>query len=342
MKRHIAVIFALLLVTLPAFAAKKSVQPRKAKTLKFATMAPKGTSFHLALQQMGQEWKSAPNGTALTIYTDSTMGSESTVVRRMRAGQLHGALLTVPGLAEIDPAATALQEMPMMFNDLSEVEYIRTQLQRMIGDRLRRKGFVVLFWGDAGWVRFFSRKPALTPSDFRKQKIFVTAGDDHQTDLMKRLGYDPVPLEFTDALTSLKTGMIDVVPTAPFHALAGQYYTVAKHMLEVNWVPLVGALVITAKEWEALDPATRELFARSAAAAGTEIQRRGRLESDQAVAAMKKRGLVVHTLTPAARNEWLKIARSIYPRIRGGKVPAEVFDEVERLVEARRAQPSAR
>lgn len=332
--------FALLLCLFPlpaaAAATKKTAPPKRAKILKFATVAPKGTSFHVALQRMAQQWKSAPGGVNVTIHTDGAMGSESDVVRRMRLGQLHGALLTASGLAEIDPSATALQEMPMMFADLAEVDYVRSQMQTMISARLRSKGFVVLFWGDAGWVRFFSRKEAMTPAEFRSQRVFVTASDRHQADLMKKIGYNAVPLEFSDALTSLKTGMIDVIPTAPFHALAGQYFTVAKHMLELNWVPLVGALVVTSEQWDALPTETQLAFARAAAAAGTEIQKRGRAESDQAVAAMKKRGLVTHALTPQARREWEKVAKSLYPSIRGGRVPADVFDEVQRLLAARR------
>lgn len=338
MKRQFLV-FALLLCLfpLPAAAAKKTVPPKRAKMLKLATVAPKGTSFHIALQRMAQQWKSAPGGVNVTIHTDGAMGSESDVVRRMRVGQLHGALLTVTGLADIDPSATALQEMPLVFADLDEVDYVRTHMQAMISERLRRKGFVVLFWADAGWVRFFSRNPAMAPEEFRRQKVFVTASSRHQADLMKSLGYDAVPLEFSDALTSLKTGMIDVIPTAPFHALAGQYFTVAKHMLELNWVPLVGALVVTAKEWDALPPETQIAFAKAAAEAGAEIQKRGRAESDQAVAAMKKRGLVTHALTPQARREWEKVAKSLYPSIRGSRVPADVFDEVQRLLLTRRA-----
>jgi TRAP-type C4-dicarboxylate transport system substrate-binding protein len=30
------------------------------------------------------------------------------------------------------------------------------------------KGFVVLAWGDAGWVRFFSKEPAVRPDDYKK------------------------------------------------------------------------------------------------------------------------------------------------------------------------------
>ncbi len=79
--------------------------------IRLATMLPSGTSYHHSLQEMGEKWKKASNGSlALTIYADSNMGSEDEIVRRMRVGQLQAAVLTVAGLSDIDPAVGALAE----------------------------------------------------------------------------------------------------------------------------------------------------------------------------------------------------------------------------------------
>jgi len=45
--------------------------------IRLATMIPSGTSYHHSLQELGEKWKKASNGTiALTIYADGVMGSE--------------------------------------------------------------------------------------------------------------------------------------------------------------------------------------------------------------------------------------------------------------------------
>ena len=59
---------------------------------------------------------------------------------------------------------------------------------------------------------------------------------------------------------------------------------------------------------------------------------------DESVAAMKKRGLKVHELTPAAEAAWRQIAEGAYPKIRGSIVPADMFDEVQRLLAEYRAE----
>jgi TRAP-type C4-dicarboxylate transport system substrate-binding protein len=300
--------------------------------IRLGTLAPQGTSYHRILQEMGERWRVATNGQVqLTVYA-GTMGSETELVRRMRLGQLQAATLTASGLKEIDPGVAALQQMPMMFRTLDEVEYVRSRLAPVLARRLAERGFVVLFWADAGWVRYFSRRPAVRPDDFKRLRIFVTAGDAWHADQMRSEGYSPVSLEWSDALTALQTGMIDAVPTIPYFALSMQLYTVASYMLEVNWLPLVGATIVNRNTWDALSAERQAALRDAAVEAGRQFQARGRAEGDEAVRAMQQRGLTVLPLPPAAEAEWRAMSERMYPQLRGPMVPADMFDEVVRLL----------
>src|SRR5277367_6541713 len=147
------------MIAVAALLAAGSASNAAAQTrIRLATMLPSGTSYHHSLQEMGEKWKKASNGSlALTIYADSNMGSEDEIVRRMRVGQLQAAVLTVAGLSDIDPAVGALQKMPLVYRSLDEAAYVRDKLAPDLDRRLADKGFVVLFWADAGWVRLFSK-----------------------------------------------------------------------------------------------------------------------------------------------------------------------------------------
>ena len=309
--------------------------------IRLATLLPRGSSHYHTLEAMGQKWRAAASGSiSLTIYADGTMGSEADCVRRMRIGQIQAATLSVGGLSEIDPSVGALEKIPMLYRSLEELDYVRSRVEPQLEQRLAARGFVVLFWADAGWVHIFSRQPALRPVDFKKTKVFVGASDNNEVTIVKGLGFQAVPLEWSDVLTSLQTGLVDTVPTAPFLALAGQYDLVARHMLDVNWVPLVGATVITKKAWDAIPAQMREEFRKAAADAGKQMQARSRQESLEATEAMKKRGLQVHAASPEVAEEWRQFAESVYPKIRGAMVPADTFDEVVRLVKEFRASPA--
>jgi TRAP-type C4-dicarboxylate transport system substrate-binding protein len=328
MKRYLAIMVGLVL----AWSADAQIR------IKLGTLAPKDSSPHESLKTMAEQWRQAPGGgVALTVYTDGTLGGEADMVRRMRIGQLQAAMLTIGGLADIDDSVACLQMMPLVFRSLGELDYVTEKMRPLLERRLSDKGFVVLFWADAGWVRFFSRRPALFPDDLKSQKLFASAGDNKALDIMKAAGYQPIPLEATDILPGLKTGLIDAVPAPPFFALAGQFYDPAPHMLEMNWVPLVGACVVTKKAWEKISPAAQKVMLTAAEKAGQQIRENGRAEMTKAVAAMKKHGLTVHALTPAAAAAWRQVAEHAYPKIRGAIVPPELFDEVLKLLAEYRA-----
>jgi TRAP-type C4-dicarboxylate transport system substrate-binding protein len=305
------------------------------KPIKLGTLVPKGSSYHKAILAMGEAWRAGPEGgVGLTVYPDGTMGGEADMIRRMRAGQLQAALVSVTGLREIDASVTALQNLPMVFDDLEQAVAVRAQLLPRLEQALADKGFVALFWTDVGWVRFFTKAPVLRPDDMKRVKLFTWSGSTDQADLMKRFGWSPVLLETADILPGLQTGLIDGVPTVPYFALQGQFFSVAKHMLEIDWAPLVGALVVTRKAWDGLPQPLRAHALAAAARAGKEITHKSRAENDEAVAAMQKRGLVVHALTPELKAEWRRALEPVWPQLRGLDVPAELYDEVMRLTRA--------
>ena len=306
--------------------------------VRLGTLAPKGSSSYKHVLAMGEKWKTAPGGgVALTIYADGTMGGEADMVRRMRIGQLQAGMLTTVGLTEIESAVAGLQHLPMMFRSLEEVDYIGEKLQPMLEKRLLEKGFVVLVWADAGWVRFFSKTLVIHPDDLKKTKLFSWAGNPAQVDIYKSAGFNPVPLETVDILPNLQTGLITAVPTLPFVALATQIDAAAPYMLELNWVPLVGATVISKKTWDLIPPAAREHVLKTAKESGKLIKTDNRRESVEAVEAMKKRGLKVQAITPKLEDEWRQATEAVYPKIRGRIVPEEIFDEVVRLLKEYRA-----
>jgi TRAP-type transport system periplasmic protein len=301
--------------------------------LRFATLAPRGSLYHRVLLEVGEAWQRAEGtGATFTVFTDGVQGDEADVVRRMRIGQLSGGMMSVVGLSEIDPGATALQFMPLMFRSWEEVDVAGRMLRPVLEKRMAERGFLVLYWGEAGWVRFFTKNPAVHPSEFKRLKIYTWTGSTAQVDLMKALGYQPVVLETADILPGLQTGLIDALPLIPTWALATQVDTLAPHMLDMRWVPIVGGAIVTRKAWDGMSP-TGQAALRQASAKATADLRAARESADQeAIAAMRQRGLQVHPLTPDAQAEWEQLVTAGYPRIRGNMVPADVFDAVQKAL----------
>ncbi len=297
--------------------------------LRIGTLAPKNSVYHQQLMELGEAWRTAQGGEAkYRVYPDGSQGGETDMARRMRIGQLQGALLSVVGLREIEPSIKALQTMPLMFKTWEEIDYVREKMRAGMEKKFLDKGFIVLAWGDAGWVRFFTKTPAFRPEDFKGMKFFAWGGESEQQEIMKSLGYTPVPLETSDILPAIQTGMINAVPSTPYFALATQIFNTAPNMLEINWAPVVGALVVTQKAWNEMSPAAQKVLREAGEKAGVNMRLQARREVDESVAAMVKRGLVVNKPSAEQLKEWQALADALYPRIRGAMVPADTFDEV--------------
>ncbi|MSU63191.1 MAG: C4-dicarboxylate ABC transporter substrate-binding protein [Pedosphaera sp.] len=310
---------------------------------KLGTLVPRGSSYFNHLQMMSEQWRKAPEGgIALTTFPDGTQGSDADMVRRMRVGQLNAGLLTAVGLAEIEPSVGGLQSIPMMFRSLDEVDHVNEKLTPIIEKRMEQRGFIVLCWVDAAWVHFFSKQPLLHPADLKKMKLFTWAGSTDTVNIYRSAGFNPVPLETADILTNLKTSLIDAVPMPPYIAMAGQFDIAAPHMLALNWAPLVGALVVSRKSWDALPASTREAAHKAAQEEGRRIKADSRKEAVDSVKAMKKRGLKVQEVAPDVEAEWRTVAEAAYPQVRGRIVPADIFDTVVKVLQDYRAARGAR
>jgi TRAP-type C4-dicarboxylate transport system substrate-binding protein len=303
------------------------------RELRIATVAPAGSAFHKRLQALGTEWSRGPGGVTINIYP-GTQGGELQIVRRMRIGQIQGAMLSSVGLGQLDRAVTALQFMPLMFRDWNDVDRVRERLRPELERRLRAAGFVVLFWGDAGWVHYFSKSPIRSLEDLKPMRVFATSGDPASIEMMKAY-YTPVLLEPDQILLGLRNGMIDALPVPAFLANFNQVATYAPYMLDLKWAPVTGALVLTEKAWSQLDRPTQQWLIETSERAGHTIRAASRAEDEHTIRAMvEKQGLKVVTLSAAAERQFREEVARIYPRIRGTLVPAPIFDMTVETLES--------
>lgn len=333
--------FLCALVAAGTFVVMETAAQAAPPVLRVATVAPAGSSFHKSLQALAAEWRKAPGGGVILDIYPGTQGGEAQISRRMRVGQIQGAMLTANGLGQIDRGATALQLMPMMFRDWGEVDYVREQLRPRLEKGLYDAGYVVMLWGDAGWVRFFSTGPIERPADLKGMRVYADGGDPGSLALM-RDHYIPVPLDPDKILLGLRNGMIDAVPIPAFLANFMQVPGQAPYMLELRWAPIVGAVVLTRRAFDVLPAETREFMLESSREAGTKIRAQARIEDDLAVRAMRdKQGLRIVPFPAAVEAEWRSQVQRAYPKIRGAVVPEDTFDAVVAALDVYRRQAAA-
>ncbi len=323
----------LLAALLAALAPAALAQP---VTIKLGTLAPQGSTWHELLKEMGQRWEQVSSGQVkLRIYAGGVQGSEGDMVRKMAIGQLQAASISNIGMHDVLPDPQVLS-VPMMFQSADEAECAFQKVRPQLEQGFAQKGYVVLQWSRVGAIYLFCDRAFKTPAEMKaaNAKVFAWEGDPKSVDAWRAAGFNPVVLSSTDVIPSLQTGMIDCDTTVPLYALTARLFEKANHMVDVPWGYIYGATLIRRDAWEKIPADLRGKLADIAHQLGAQVDAEVKRLNADAVSAMQKQGLQV---VPVDAAPWRAAMERSYPIVRGGVVPAQIFDDVKRARDACRA-----
>ena len=321
----------LVLVGVATLAAQVLAAPApQAVEVKLATLAPANTSWHKALLDMGAAWSKDTGGrVTLTVYPGGTQGDEATVIRKMRPGAetLHAALLTSGGLSILDEAFNVFG-MPFFFENDEEQLAVQKKLTPVLEQKLQAKGQHLLAWGTGGWIQIFSKKPLRSLADLKAAKLFTSKGDDKMYQWYVGNGFRPVQLLPGDIPAQLKlgTGLIDTAPNPPYLALSLQIFRDAKFMLDLHIAPLTAGLIISNTTWKKISPEDQAKITAAAVVLENRIRAEAGPQDAKSVQEMQARGLEVIKLDAKGAEEFRSAARQLITTMRGGMVPADIYD----------------
>jgi TRAP-type C4-dicarboxylate transport system substrate-binding protein len=310
-------------------------------TIKMATLVPTNSSWFLVLKEVADKWNKLSNGRVKVIlYGGGTKGDDPEVVQAMRLGELQGAVLASVGIAEIEKSVYAIS-IPMAYDSYDEAYYVLDRMRPRLEAVIEAKGFVVLNWADAGWIRFFTTSAVATPDDLKKLTLFQWAGDAKSLEIWKTAGFQVRPAAVSDLPTGLSTGLFQACTMSPQVAQIGRYYERAKYMTDVKWALLLGATVIKKETWAQVPADIKPALLQAMKDAGAKLQADIRQSGEKDLAAMKSAGLTVVPVDARQKDLWLKVAENSYSKIRGGFVPADAFDEAMKYRDEYRKQHPA-
>lgn len=323
---RVLALFGIVFSLVGAAVLVRPVEADDVVTIKLGTLAPEGSPWYKAMRAMGDEWETVSSGKVkLKIYPGGVSGNETQILKKMRLGQLQAGMITATGFTDIDRSPLALQ-LPMTISSYEELDYVLKMLGPQLEQRVEAKDFKVLSWGDAGWVYFFAKSPTTSIDLLKKTKLYAWSGDPPATQVFLDAGLKPVTVDSTDVLMSLQTGMIEGFPTTPLAALSMQWFGLAKQMTNVPWCPMVGATILTKKAWNQIPLDLQPKIMEIARKAGLNLKQEVRKMDSDAIATMKKYGLVVHE--PSKLAEWKAFADQFIPLMRGRVVPEDMADAV--------------
>ena len=317
--------------------------PALAQRLKIATVVPDGSSWMREMRRAAEDVRQETRGRVqIKLYPSGVMGSEQTVLRKMRAGQLHGGAFTSGSLRGLYPDVD-LYSIPLMFRSFEEVDYVRRRMDPALRAGLERAGLVVLAISDGGFAHLLSQKPVRTIADLSGSKVWVQEGDLMSRTALEIAGVAPVPLTIADVYTGLQTGLLDTLAAPPMAAIAFQWHTKVKYFTDVPLMYLVGVLAVDQRAFARLRPEDREIVRSVVAESSRRLDIEGRAGHAQALEALAKQG--VQPVSASSEEEltrWHRIADQSLDKLRqGGKYSPEMIDTVLAELSDYRGKPPA-
>jgi TRAP-type C4-dicarboxylate transport system substrate-binding protein len=272
--------------------------PPPKNLIKIATIAPKGSFMTTQIDAMDAEIRRETNNeVGIKLYYGSVQGDEKEVLSKIRLGQLHGGTFTGSGLGRIVPEVR-VTELPYVFLNYDEVEYVRRQLRDDMNRRFAEKGFIVLGWNEIGFVYTFSKVPIISLEVARSQKWWQWEGDPLSKAMFDAFGITPVPLSFTDVMTSLSTRLIDTASITPYGAVAFHWFDRFEYMSEYPVTNVQGATIISKKVWDKISPESQKKILTICQPYFDRLSQKGREQDRQSVEVLKKAGIKVVTFDP--------------------------------------------
>jgi TRAP-type transport system periplasmic protein len=327
-----AVVSMLALAALIPFPALAQKQPKAVVEIKFATLAPDGSTWMKTMRALDQDLRARTgNRVGFKFFPGGVQGDEKDVIRKMRNGQIHGAGFTGFGLGTIVPETRVL-ELPFMFDTLDELDYVRGQTSDYYQKAFAEKGYDLLGWTDVGFVYLFTKMPVHGPSDMPKAKWWIWSGDQLAEIFFRAFRITPIPLAAPDVLTSLQTGVVDAVYASPLACVALQWVTRVKFMSDVPVTHGISAVVVTDKSLAGVSAADRAVLEELTRKHLADLTTRTRTQNVEAMAEIKKEGVQVVTVDAAARKEFTERGRAAWSDGVGTLYTKDLLDRVTKLL----------
>lgn len=307
-----------------------------AQRIKFATVAPEGSTYLKVLREYADEVEKLTNGeVTFKIYPSQVQGDEKDVLRKIRVGQLHSAGFTGVGLGEILPEIRIL-ELPMLYRNYEEVDYITSTLYDEFAEKFKENGFIILGWADVGFAYVYAQKPILTLKDLQGTKMWMWEGDPLAEATFKALGVSATPLSLTDVLTSLQTNLIEAVYVPPLPCVSLQWHTRIKTMMNVPLANVSGAVLISTKMFDKLSPEHQQILVEKGREHMRRLVKLGREDNAKSIELMKANGVQMVEVPKENLKEFYSAAETAYTSLVGKLYSQALLDQVTGALEAYR------
>ncbi|MBP7793054.1 MAG: TRAP transporter substrate-binding protein DctP [Candidatus Goldbacteria bacterium] len=299
--------------------------------IKFATVAPDGSTWMNVMHELNDTIMEKTDGSVkFKFYPGGVSGDEIDVLRKMGINQIHAAGFTSQGLGEVVKESRILN-VPLLIKNEEEVDYVMSKMAPYFEKQFEKKGYIVLGWPEVGFAYVFSKKKIDSIESFKKIKMWIWGEDVLVNTLFRNIGIVPIPLSLIDVMQSLQTGMIEGVYGSPLSAVAMQWQTMVKYMLDMKIAYIPGGVLIKQNVWNKIPEKYRSIIMEESKKSFDKLTQLSRKENNEALDALKKSGVVFTDITNEADiKAFEEVSKKTATDLIGKFYTKELLDEINK------------
>lgn len=300
-------------------------QAATAVTIKIATLAPEGTNWMKEMRAAGAEIKQKTAGRVeIKYFPGGVMGNDSAVLRKIKLGQLQGGALSGAELSAVYPDAQ-IYSVPFLFRDLAEVDFVRKQVDPLLQKGFEKAGFFAVGLSGGGFANIMSVKSVVAKEDLRASKVWVPQNDRIAQVAFTEAGVNPIALPLADVYTSLQTGLLETVANTTSGAIAFQWHTRIKHVVDLPLTYVMGIMVIDQRTFNKLEASDQTVVRDSIGRAFIKLDAANRRDNESARSVLVKQGVKFDAPSAVETDYWRGVGARTLKKLQADGAVSELL-----------------
>jgi TRAP-type C4-dicarboxylate transport system substrate-binding protein len=193
-----------------------------------------------------------------------------------------------------------------------------------------------LGWSEAGFTYLLSTVYVSGVSELRKAKVWIWQESPMARAIFHEAGVAAIPLSLPDVLVGLQTGMVDVVYAPPTVAIALQWFTRVKYLVDVP-LSYIGVGVVLRKDvFKKLSAASQGIILESFQRNLDRLKMQTRRENQEAIKVMQSNGVKIVNPSKDQIAEFKELSDKALSHFTNQTFSTKVLEQATAILEAYR------
>lgn len=310
--------------------------------VRMSTVAPEGSAWANLLRDWARETNTISGGTVrIKWYFGGITGDELLSFAGIAAGHLDG-IASGGMVCERLAPSMRIQGFPGVFQSRREAAYVIERLRPTIEEETRRAGFEMLILSGLGPDVIFTRAPVRSLAELRKIRLWRWSADEVGIAMSHEMGLAVVPTDVDVAGRAFDDGRIDGFIGIPTAALAFQWSTQARYIVDLRPGYLTGCIAVSHRVLDRMTAEQQKTFRGLLAKYDALFQEMGQRQDEALLGGLfQKQGLKPIPPSEGFRSEFFEAARAARERAATRFVSRATLDRVLKLLADYRAEHAA-